>query len=96
VSPGAFTLFANFSASAFSRLSSASRSAGVTEQQQLVLFKIELKLSKLQNSPSMASSSYLRWCCHSSSAIPSCLEIISSSCRVASRSSRNLRASRSV
>jgi hypothetical protein len=60
VSPGAFTLFASFSASAFSRLSSASRSARVTEQQQLVLFKIKLKLSKLQVSPSMASSSYLR------------------------------------
>jgi hypothetical protein len=36
VSPGAFTLFASFSANAFSRLSSTSRSAGVTEQRQLV------------------------------------------------------------
>jgi hypothetical protein len=60
VSPGVFTLFASFSASTFSRLSSASRSAGVTEQRQLVLFEIKLKLSKLQDSPSMASSSCLR------------------------------------
>jgi hypothetical protein len=44
----------------------------------------------------MALSSCFRWCCHSSSAIPACLEIISNSCQVASRSSRNLRASRSV
>jgi hypothetical protein len=36
VSPGAFTLSSSFSTSAFSRLSSASRSAGITEQQQLV------------------------------------------------------------
>jgi hypothetical protein len=42
-----FTLFASFSTSAFSRLSSASRSAGVTEQRQLVLFKIELKFAGL-------------------------------------------------
>jgi hypothetical protein len=60
MSPGAFTLFPSFSASAFSPLSSASRSAGVTEQRQLVLFKIKLKLNKLQDSPSMASSNCLR------------------------------------
>jgi hypothetical protein len=60
VSPEAFTLFTSFSTSSFSRLSSTSRSAGVIEQRQLVLFKIELKLSKLQDSPSMASSSCLR------------------------------------
>jgi hypothetical protein len=76
-------------------LSLASQSAGVTKRRQLVLFKIELKLSKLQDSPSMASSSCLRWCCHSSSVIPAYLEIISSSCWVVSRSSRNLRVSRS-
>jgi hypothetical protein len=44
VSPEAFTLFASFSISAFSRLSSASRPAGITEQWWLVQDWVETRI----------------------------------------------------